>query len=294
MSKKVCPRLKKRGACAEHLNGRCPYKHPPQPKVSPNWRRRNYRTKLCRNFPNCPYGDNCNFLHPAQPAAQPRPRTTRKGMGRPPQRRAASSNPPQTTFEMLLAAERRFHVEREHAAEVQPTPEACVPAGCEFMRGGAVAASAPPTPEMPVAVPVTTEQMEYPPPGIMLASAAPFAPAVVPVAPPPAASAASAAAAENEWLDDWLGGIGIRSEATVSELSKIFQDAEIDTPGQFALLFGDWIKNGKPRARTNPVKELQECIFCATGEELKRGVVGKLLTAMRGDAQIQNLLAGYE
>lgn len=211
-------------------------------------------------------------------------------MGRAPKNRAASSNPPLTTFEMLLAAERRFHAEREHAAEVQPTPEACVPAGCEFMRGGAVPASAPFTPEMPVGVPVTSEQMENPLPGVMVASAAPFAPAVV----PGVSATAPAAFAEDEWLDEWLGGIGIRSEATVSELSKIFQDAEIDTPKQFALLFGDWIKKGKPRARTNPVKELQECICDATGAELKRGVVGKLLTAMRGDAQIQNLLAGYE
>ncbi len=190
-------------------------------------------------------------------------------------------------LEQLLAAERRFHAEREHAVEVQPTPEACVPDGCEFMRGGAVAPSAPV--EMPVGVPVTDEQMQFPPPGVLVAPAAPFAPAVVPVS-----AAAAAAPAENEWLDEWLGKIGIRSEAKVSELSNIFKEEEIDTPEQFALLFGEWIKKGEPRARTNPVKELQECIFCATGEEVKRGVVGKLLTAMRGDEQIQELVGEYE
>ena len=195
---------------------------------------------------------------------------------------------------MLIAAERRFHAEREHISEVQSYTELRVPDGCEFMRGGAVVASAPSSPEMPVGVPVTAEQMEYPPPGIMLASAAPFAPVVVSVTPPPVVSPAAASAAENEWLDEWLGRIGIRSEATVLELSDIFQDAEIDTPEQFALLFGDWIKKGKPRARTNPVKELRECIQDATGVKLKGGVVGKLLTAMRSDEQIQNLLVGYE
>ena len=220
-------------------------------------------------------GDHCKYLHP--PKKEVVKRTERHGMGR------------KTVLEQLLAAERRFHAEREHA----PT-EPCVPDGCEFMRGGAVT----PTPEMPVGVPVTEQQVEFSLPGVLLASAAPFAPGlnaapILTAAPAPAVPTPSAPA-ETEWLDEWIGMVGIRSDTTVSGLIKIFQDAEIDTPEQFALLFGEWIKKGKPRVRTNPVKELQECIRDVTGAKLKGGVVGKLLTAMRGDAQIQNLIVGYD
>lgn len=284
---KVCPRLKKRGACAADETGDCQYLHPPQPKLSSSWRRtvdpRKIGTKPCRFGEDCMLGRHCKFWHPPK---EPVERTERQGMGREPQHGQSL-----TVLEQLLAAERRFHAEREHAVEDQPTPEASVPDGCQFMRGGAVAPSAPATPEMPVGVPVTDEQMQFPPPGVLLAPAAPFAPAVVPVS---AAALVSAAPAENEWLDEWLGRIGIRSEATVLELSNIFKEEEIDTPEQFALLFGDWIKKGEPRARTNPVKELQKCISDATGAKLKGGVVGKLLTAMRGDARIQELLREYE
>ena len=98
----------------------------------------------------------------------------------------------------------------------------------------------------------------------------------------------------DNWLDGWLGNTTISSPQTIQELSEMFHKAEVDTADQFALLFGEFVREGKTRARINPVcalqGALQDCIEDPTHKVFSKPVVGKLLTAMRNDKTIQNLI----
>ena len=320
---KVCPRLQKRGACAAHQLGKCLFKHPPQAKVSDLWRRsvhpRHFGTKPCRYGANCELGRHCKFSHP-----DPKKDTARRervGMGR---TRTARSPRGATSLTAapevgLTGVEQLLLAERENAVAAAPAEPAL---GCEFMRQAD-----------PVGVPLTPNEIAFPRLNMLFAQVAPLAPELgaavsIPVAFPasmsgeafpasvssgeafpasvssgeafPAAVSsgeafpAAVSSTGDNWLDGWLGNTTISSPQTIQELSEMFHKAEVDTADQFALLFGEFVREGKTRARINPVcalqGALQDCIEDPTHKVFSKPVVGKLLTAMRNDKTIQNLI----